>query len=207
MWFIARKTLDNSCACRCYITFGWESKWLRSDGKKGTKTKKNERMKDSKKIHWELMYITKKKEKFFSYLFNDTKIYCIPLFIATQTMPSYRLFSFRSNIAQFIISRVWLLSCHMRRERYRCASPSAVHLFLPSHFRHSHIHSLMGLAPVIRVHFVISRGKSVRNNNVRVQWAFERSCQNYIVIFANKLHKRDAIFNEQREKWNESIED
>lgn len=104
MWFIARKTLDNSCACRCYITFEWESKWLRSDGKKGTKTKKNERMKDSKKIHWELMYITKKKEKFFSYLFNDTKIYCIPLFIATQTIPSDILSWAALNVCAYFVN-------------------------------------------------------------------------------------------------------
>lgn len=202
MWFIARKTLDNSCACRCYITFGWESKWLRSDGKKEQKLRKTNEWKTTKRYTESWCTSPKRKKSFFSYLFNDTKIYCIPLFIATQTMPSYRLFSFRSNIAQFIISRVWLLSCHMRRERYRCIGSSSFSSF--TSFTYTHFN---GPGPSNSSSFRYITWKKRAQQQCESAMSIRTLLSNYIVIFANKLHKRDAIFNEEREKWNESIED
>lgn len=172
MWFIARKTLDNSCACRCYITFGWESKWLRSDGEKKKEQnnfKKNERMKDRKTINRELMYIIKKKKSSFFLICLTTLKFIAYLYLSPRKQCHHTdCFPFGQylwwNIAQFIISRVWLLSCHMRRERD--IDGWFIVFFL--HISVIHVHISMRPGPCNSSSFrYITWKKRAHNNNVR----------------------------------------
>lgn len=120
-----------------------------------------------KKNHNRLVYMmcvsvyvcstTKEKKRF--YLFNDTKIYCIPLFIATQTIPSDILSWCVHILSIFVVkhcticnfSLLLLLSCHKSDQ---CAT--VAHTVPSLYFFRCHSHTFNGHGPCNSSSFVIS---------------------------------------------------
>lgn len=101
MWFIARKTLHNSCVCRCDIAllprFFFSSRNPRLWSSK--KKEHNECIK--KRVVCE--HHQRWRNAFSFYLFNDNEIYCMLLFIATQTKDHKCFSSLFSLLSIFVV--------------------------------------------------------------------------------------------------------
>lgn len=104
MWFIARKTCHKSCVCRCDIFLGF---FLLEKVKIAIEEK------GIQWVHTKLTVCASQPDKemsfLFSYLFvfNDNEIYCIPLFIATQTKDHKCVI--RESVCQYLL---WNIAIH-----------------------------------------------------------------------------------------------